>query len=49
MTVPDRSVRVSADRGGTFTDIIGTYPKNGKQEEIVVKLCEFEALSGCTN
>ncbi|TIB34245.1 hypothetical protein E3P86_02850 [Wallemia ichthyophaga] len=38
MTIPDRSIRVSADRGGTFTDIIASFPKNGKHEEIVVKL-----------
>ncbi|KAI0781657.1 5-oxoprolinase [Irpex lacteus] len=39
--VPDRSIRICADRGGTFCDVHASYPdpdKPGERKEIVVKL-----------
>ena len=40
--VPDRSLRICADRGGTFCDVHCSYPDpenpNGERKEIVVKL-----------
>ncbi|KAJ3558242.1 hypothetical protein NM688_g1038 [Phlebia brevispora] len=39
--VPDRSIRICADRGGTFCDVFASYPdpeKPGELKEIVVKL-----------
>ncbi|TIB97296.1 hypothetical protein E3Q18_02651 [Wallemia mellicola] len=38
MSIADRSISVSADRGGTFTDLLAKYTKDGKQEELVIKL-----------
>ncbi|KAI0698026.1 5-oxoprolinase [Cytidiella melzeri] len=40
-TVPDRSIRICADRGGTFCDVHASYPdpdKPGERKDIVVKL-----------
>lgn len=40
-TIPDRSLRICADRGGTFCDVHASYPdpeKPGEIKEIVVKL-----------
>lgn len=42
--VPDRSIRICADRGGTFCDVFASYPdpeRPGETKEIVVKLREF--------
>ena len=39
--VPDRSIRICADRGGTFCDVHASYPDPdtpGERKEIVVKL-----------
>ncbi|KAF7791591.1 hypothetical protein EIP86_002608 [Pleurotus ostreatoroseus] len=39
--VPDRSIRICADRGGTFCDVFASYPdpeRPGENKEIVVKL-----------
>ncbi|OSX62981.1 hypothetical protein POSPLADRAFT_1141815 [Postia placenta MAD-698-R-SB12] len=41
MTIPDRSIRICADRGGTFCDVHASFPdpENPKErKEIVVKL-----------
>lgn len=41
MTVPDRSIRICADRGGTFCDVHASYPdpENPKRhKELVIKL-----------
>jgi len=41
MSIPDRSIRICADRGGTFCDVHASYPdpENPKErKEIVVKL-----------
>ncbi|KAI0086806.1 5-oxoprolinase [Irpex rosettiformis] len=40
-SVPDRSIRICADRGGTFCDVHASFPdpdKPGERKEIVVKL-----------
>ncbi|KAJ7353580.1 5-oxoprolinase [Mycena albidolilacea] len=40
-TVPDRSIRICADRGGTFCDVHASYPdpeNNKERKDIVVKL-----------
>nr|VWO99017.1 Tubulin beta chain (Beta-tubulin) [Ganoderma boninense] len=40
-TVPDRSIRICADRGGTFCDVHASFPDPehaGERKEIVVKL-----------
>lgn len=43
-TVPDRSIRICADRGGTFCDVHASFPDpenaGGERREIVVKLRE---------
>ena len=43
-TVPDRSIRICADRGGTFCDVHASFPDpelaTGERKEIVVKLRE---------
>ncbi|KAF9036133.1 hypothetical protein BDZ89DRAFT_1157685 [Hymenopellis radicata] len=37
--IPDRSIRICADRGGTFCDVHASYPgPDGVEKEIVVKL-----------
>ncbi|KDQ17380.1 hypothetical protein BOTBODRAFT_64359 [Botryobasidium botryosum FD-172 SS1] len=39
--IPDRSIRICADRGGTFCDVHASYPdpqNHSKRKEIVVKL-----------
>ncbi|KAJ7058134.1 5-oxoprolinase [Mycena amicta] len=39
--VPDRSIRICADRGGTFCDVHASYPdpdNEGERKDIVVKL-----------
>ncbi|KAI6001879.1 Hydantoinase/oxoprolinase-domain-containing protein [Pisolithus albus] len=41
MTVPDRSIRICADRGGTFCDVHASYPdpeNPKKRKELVIKL-----------
>ncbi|KAF8664849.1 hypothetical protein AX16_000690 [Volvariella volvacea WC 439] len=41
MTVPDRSIRICADRGGTFCDVHASYPDPTdpkERKELVVKL-----------
>ncbi|KAF8128983.1 Hydantoinase/oxoprolinase-domain-containing protein [Boletus edulis] len=41
MVVPDRSIRICADRGGTFCDVHTSYPdpeRPGERKELVVKL-----------
>ncbi|KZS88537.1 hypothetical protein SISNIDRAFT_475968 [Sistotremastrum niveocremeum HHB9708] len=41
VNVPDRSIRICADRGGTFCDVHASYPDpedHSKRKEIVVKL-----------
>ncbi len=46
--VPDRSIRICADRGGTFCDVHASYPdpdKSGERKEIVVKLCESNLIA----
>ena len=43
-SLPDKSIRICADRGGTFCDVHASYPDPENPEErkeIVVKLCEF--------
>ena len=43
-TVPDKSIRICADRGGTFCDVHASFPDpdNPKErKEIVVKLREY--------
>ena len=43
-SVPDKSIRICADRGGTFCDVHASYAdpdKPGERKEIVVKLCKF--------
>jgi 5-oxoprolinase (ATP-hydrolysing) len=41
--IPDYSIRICADRGGTFCDVHGSYPDpdnpEGERKEVVVKLC----------
>ncbi|KAF7297172.1 hypothetical protein MIND_00950300 [Mycena indigotica] len=40
-SVPDRSIRICADRGGTFCDLHASYPdpeNEGERKDIVVKL-----------
>ncbi|KAI0357135.1 5-oxoprolinase [Trametes cingulata] len=40
-TIPDRSIRICADRGGTFCDVHASFPdpeKPNERKEIVVKL-----------
>ena len=40
-TVPDRSIRICADRGGTFCDVHASFPdpeNPNERKEIVVKL-----------
>ena len=42
--IPDRSIRICADRGGTFCDVHASYPdpENPKERrELVVKLCKL--------
>ena len=43
-TVPDRSIRICADRGGTFCDVHASFPDpenaGAERREIVVKLRE---------
>lgn len=42
-SITDRSIRICADRGGTFCDVHASYPdpdKDGERKEIVVKLRE---------
>ena len=42
-TVPDRSIRICADRGGTFCDVHASFPdldNPGERKELVVKLRE---------
>lgn len=42
MPVPDHSIRICADRGGTFCDVHASYPDPedpSQREELVVKLC----------
>ncbi|KIY72893.1 hypothetical protein CYLTODRAFT_485875 [Cylindrobasidium torrendii FP15055 ss-10] len=38
--IPDRSIRICADRGGTFCDVHASYPdpQTGERKEMVVKL-----------
>ncbi|KAH9927645.1 5-oxoprolinase [Fomitopsis serialis] len=41
MPVPDRSIRICADRGGTFCDVHASFPdpdNNAERKDIVVKL-----------
>ncbi|KAK4058751.1 hypothetical protein OIO90_000195 [Microbotryomycetes sp. JL221] len=33
MTVPDHSIKISVDRGGTFTDLHATWPKDRAQQD----------------
>lgn len=43
-TIPDRSIRICADRGGTFCDVHASYPDpdNPKErKDLVVKLCKY--------
>ena len=48
-TVPDRSIRICADRGGTFCDVHASFldPENAvaERKEIVVKLRESLSFS----
>lgn len=44
--IPDHSIRVTADRGGTFCDVLASWPSDepgsvGGRKEIVVKLRGF--------
>lgn len=42
-TVPDNSIRVSIDRGGTFTDVYFNYPDaQGDRAEHVIKLLSVD-------
>ena len=46
-TVPDRSIRICADRGGTFCDVHASFPdpdNSSERKEIVVKLRERISL-----
>ncbi|KAF9466756.1 5-oxoprolinase [Collybia nuda] len=46
--IPDRSIRICADRGGTFCDVHASYPDPNNPDErkdIVVKLCKLSILS----
>ncbi|KAN0078480.1 Hydantoinase/oxoprolinase domain containing protein [Tylopilus felleus] len=48
MVIPDRSIRICADRGGTFCDVHASYPdpdRPGERKELVVKLCAFRDLT----
>ena len=48
-TVPDRSIRICADRGGTFCDVHASFPDPENPQErkdIVVKLREYYTLRG---
>jgi len=41
MLVPDRSIRICADRGGTFCDVHASFPdpdNDAERKDIVVKL-----------
>lgn len=43
-SIPDKSIRICADRGGTFCDVHASYPdpeKPGQTKDIVVKLREY--------
>ncbi|KAJ9093803.1 hypothetical protein QFC19_008180 [Naganishia cerealis] len=45
--IPDHSLRISIDRGGTFTDVFASYPdpanEDGARCELVVKLLSVDA------
>ena len=42
-TVPDNSIRISIDRGGTFTDVHTSWPDaNGERQEQVLKLLSVD-------
>ncbi|KAJ9097610.1 hypothetical protein QFC21_004644 [Naganishia friedmannii] len=47
--LPDHSLRISIDRGGTFTDVFASYPdpdpkaEKGVRKELVVKLLSVDA------
>jgi 5-oxoprolinase (ATP-hydrolysing) len=47
--IPDHSLRISIDRGGTFTDVFASYPdpdrkaEEGVRRELVVKLLSVDA------
>ncbi|THG95160.1 hypothetical protein EW026_g6445 [Hermanssonia centrifuga] len=46
--IPDRSIRICADRGGTFCDVHASYPdpeRPGEIKEIVVKLLSQDAAN----
>ncbi|KZW02220.1 hypothetical protein EXIGLDRAFT_829430 [Exidia glandulosa HHB12029] len=45
-SVPDRSIRICADRGGTFCDVYASYPDpdhDGERKEMIVKLLSQDA------
>ncbi|PRQ72198.1 5-oxoprolinase [Rhodotorula toruloides] len=42
-SLPDHSVQVSTDRGGTFTDVHASWPQeNGERKEIIFKLLSVD-------
>ncbi|GHJ88736.1 hypothetical protein NliqN6_5138 [Naganishia liquefaciens] len=46
-SVPDHSIRISIDRGGTFTDVFASYPADesaggGERREIITKLLSVD-------
>jgi 5-oxoprolinase (ATP-hydrolysing) len=47
--IPDASIRICADRGGTFCDVHASYPdpqNHSERKEIVIKLRELLLLLG---
>ena len=45
-SVPDHSIRICADRGGTFCDVHASYPDpedRSQRKELVVKLCAHQS------
>lgn len=46
--IPDKSIRICADRGGTFCDVHASYPDPehpGQIKEIVVKLRMYHLVN----
>ncbi|KAM0755615.1 5-oxoprolinase [Meredithblackwellia eburnea MCA 4105] len=42
-SIPDHSIQVAVDRGGTFSDVYGSWPlPNGERKEVVVKLLSVD-------
>lgn len=45
MQLPDRSIKISVDRGGTFTDVHASWPRSGgsrEREERILKLLSVD-------